>query len=440
MRKLTYLLLYLTALLLSLSAKADTLIEVIQRTLATNPEVLTTTHNRLAADERLRQAKAGYFPAVDVTAGYGRENSDNATTRSRYPSGDATLTRDELGLTLSQMLFDGFNVKNGIDKQQSKVTSAAYQVEDTSDNIALQTIETYLEILRRQEIVELNKDNIVIHQKIQDQIRTLVKGGGGRQADVQQTASRIALAESSLVNAQGMLRDAETDYLRVTGEEPKALVKPQADQFEKALPATLQVTFDTALNQHPSLRTAKAELEAAQADHQQTNANFMPRLNLELGVTKNKNLDGIEGKNDDIIAMVRMRYNLYRGGADQARRQETAEQVAAAKEGIRRTQRLIEEEVRRAWNSLLTIRARLQYLQQHVESTLQVVESYKEQFKLGQRSLLDVLDSENELFNARTALVTGQYTELLSIFRVFASMGLLLDTLGIKHPKEANLQ
>ena len=163
----------------------------------------------------------------------------------------------------------------------------------------------------------------------------------------------------------------------------------------------------------------------------------MPRFSLELNVKENENLDGIEGENDDINAMFRMRYNLYRGGADKARRQETAERIGAAQEVIRRTQRVVEENLLLSWNSLVTIRARLDYLKEHVKSTEKVLQSYKEQFKLGQRSLLDLLDSENELFNARASLVTAQYTEILSIFQLLERMGSLLDTLGIKRPKEA---
>ncbi|RKZ78922.1 MAG: type I secretion protein TolC, partial [Candidatus Parabeggiatoa sp. nov. 3] len=152
-----------------------------------------------------------------------------------------------------------------------------------------------------------------------------------------------------------------------------------------------------------------------------------------------QNLDGVPGDNDDMSAMLSLRYNLFRGGADKARSQETAERIGAAKEEIRRIQRILEEKVQLSWNSLRTIRARLNYLKIHLESTEEVLQSYKEQFKLGQRSLLDVLDSENELFNARASLVSAQYNEIVSIFRVLESSGLLLDTLGIERANESQV-
>jgi len=416
---------------------AETLTAVIQQTLETNPEILITIKNRYMVEQQLRQAQAAYRPTIDLIGGYGREMSDNVSTRRA--GGDVTLTRRETGLSLSQILFDGFEVKNSVNKHHYLVNSAAYKVQESSENIALLTAEVYLEILRRRQIVELSKDNVVIHQKILEQIRTLAVGGAGRQADVQQSSSRLALAKSSLVNAQGNLRNTEITYRRITGELPDALTQPEFTSLEMTLPQSEAKAFEMALNSHPALQMAYAELEAAQAAHQQVNSTFMPRFNLELGITDNQNLDGVNGNNDDMTAMLRMRYNLYRGGADQARLQETAQQVGAAQEMIRNIQRLLEEETFLAWNGLITTRARLDHLEKHVKSTAEVLESYREQFKLGQRTLLDVLDSENELFNARTALVSAQYAEMLNILQVLKSIGILLKSMKIDLPPESQV-
>ncbi len=436
MKKLTFLF-FLT---LSSSLQAEiTLTEVIQHTLKTNPDVLITINNRRAADQEVKQAQGGYWPSIELTGGYGREISDNVTTRRA--GGEMTLARQEIGITLSQMLFDGFSVKHKVAQQNALLNSATYKVKNTIENIALLTTELYLEILRRQEILNLSKDNVVVHQKTYEQVLMLVTGGAGQKADLQQSTSRLALAKSNLVNAQGHLYNAQVNYQRITDEfpNPETLIMPARTPIEAALPATIDIAEDIALMNHPSLKVVQTELESAIAANQHAQSAFMPRFFLELGTSKNENLDGIEGDNDDVNVMLRMRYNLYRGGADKARSQETAERMSAAKEVIRRTQRIVKENILLAWNNLITIRARLDYLRTHFRSTQEVLESYKEQFKLGRRSLLDVLDSENELFNARASLVTAQYTEILSIFQLLESMGLLLDTLGIERPKEAHL-
>jgi len=436
MKKFTF----LCFLTLSSSLQAEiTLTEVIQHTLKTNPDVLITINNRRAADQEVKQAQGGYWPSIELTGGYGREISDNVTTRRA--GGEMTLARQEIGITLSQMLFDGFSVKHKVAQQNALLNSATYKIKNTIENIALLTTELYLEILRRQEILNLSKDNVVVHQKTYEQVHILVTGGAGQKADLQQSTSRLALAKSNLVNAQGHLYNAQVNYQRITDEfpNPETLIMPARTPIEAALPATIDLAEDIALMNHPSLKVVQTEFESAIAANQHAQSAFMPRFFLELGTSKNENLDGIEGDNDDVNVMLRMRYNLYRGGADKARSQETAERMNVAKEVIRRTQRIVKENILLAWNNLITIRARLDYLRTHFRSTQEVLESYKEQFKLGRRSLLDVLDSENELFNARASLVTAQYTEMLSIFQLLESMGLLLDTLGIERPKEAHL-
>jgi adhesin transport system outer membrane protein len=436
MKKFTF----LCFLTLSSSLQAEnTLTEVIQHTLKTNPDVLITINNRRAAEQEVKQAQGGYWPSIELTGGYGREISDNVTTRRA--GGEKTLARQEIGITLSQKLFDGFSVKHKVAQQKAMLNSETYKVKNTIENIALLTTELYLEILRRQEILNLSKDNVVVHQKTYEQVHILVTGGAGQKADLQQSTSRLALAKSNLVNAQGHLYNAQVKYQRITDEfpNPETLIMPARTPIEAALPASVDIAEDIALMNHPSLKVVQTEFESAIAANQHAQSAFMPRLFLELGTSKNENLDGIEGDNDDVNVMLRMRYNLYRGGADKARSQETAERMNAAKEVIRRTQRIVKENILLAWNNLITIRARLGYLRTHFRSTQEVLESYKEQFKLGRRSLLDVLDSENELFNARASLVTAQYTEMLSIFQLLESMGLLLDTLGIERPKEAHL-
>ncbi|MCK5877187.1 MAG: TolC family outer membrane protein [Candidatus Marithrix sp.] len=416
-------------LLISFNLHAETLNEIIQHTLATNPDVLITIQDYRASKQIVKQVKGSYLPSLELYAGYGSENSDNTTTRN-LNNGDITLTRSEISLTLSQILFNGFKTKYGVKKYKFLANSAIHRVKNTSENIALLTSEVYLEILRRQSLLELTKNNIVIHQKILNQIKLLVEGGAGRKADIQQSNSRLFLAKSSLINAKGKLRDAEISYRRVTGELPKKLQQP--DSMDNNLPKSSTEALNLALNKHSSLRLNKANLAAAKASHNQSKSVFMPYFTFELEASNRDNIDGIEGRNDDMKAMLRMRYNLFRGGSDIAKVQENAELIGAAKESIINSQRIIEEDVLLSWNGLETVIARLKYLQKYVESSEAVLNSYKEQFKLGQRSLLDVLDSENELFNARISLTSAQYSKILSTIKLLESMGMLLDVLQIE--------
>ncbi len=425
--------LLIALILLSPPTFANSLLETVKTTLDTHPDVLSSQASKQVIEQQVKQARAGYLPSIDLQAGYGREFSENATTHQRYidEGGDVQLNRSELSLSLTQMLFDGFATSANVNQQLARFKAADYRVSSTRENTALNAIEAHLEVLRRQELLELAKDNLVVHQKILEQIRLVVESGAGRRADLQQTTSRLALAKATLINAQGNLRDAEITYQRVVGKLAQQLEHPEKNQITPAMPQNLNQALDDALQLHPLLKATQSDLNAAQAEKEGAKAAFMPKIALELEGSRNDNLDGVDDKNNDWQAMLRMRYNLYRGGADRARQQAASHQIDIAQESIVRTQRLIEEEVRLAWNSLETARERLTYLNEHVNSAKEVVEAYREQFKLGQRNLLDVLDAENELFNARSSLSVGQFVELLGIYRVLGSQGRLLNTLGL---------
>lgn len=417
-----------------LTARAEALEAVVRQTLQDSPDVRQVAANRRATDQQLQQSYAGYLPRVDFNGAYGYENSDNPTTRG-LGEDDVSLTRRELGITARQMLYDGNAVSNDVEFQRSRVRSAAFRVGETSESTALQTVEVYLEVLRRQEILDLAQQNVALHRNILEQIRARAQGGAGNTADVTQAEARLALAQSSLVGAKGRLLTARDNYQRIVGAPPAELLEPTPPTNQ--LPASVDDALDRAREQHPTLMAAMGELAAAQAQRQGSRAAFLPSLDLELGTTNNHNLDGVSGTNQDLTALVRMRYNLFRGGADRARRQETAERVIAAQQGLDRASREVDEGVQIAWDSLDTARQRLEFLTAHRDASERVLDAYRKQFGIGQRTLLDVLDSENELFNARTARVTGRYTVTLSIYRLIGSTGGLLSALDIAPPADS---
>jgi outer membrane protein, adhesin transport system len=158
---------------------------------------------------------------------------------------------------------------------------------------------------------------------------------------------------------------------------------------------------------------------------------------IEAGVGANRNLDGIRGGNVDAQALLVLRYNLFRGGADVAREREAYFRIREAREVHRQTRRVAEEEARLSYNALRTAQARVEALRDQAEATRATRDAYAQQFDLGQRSLLDLLDAENELFLARTSLATAEVTEVFAVYRVLAVLGDLLMVMDIDPPREA---
>jgi adhesin transport system outer membrane protein len=316
------------------------------------------------------------------------------------------------------------------------VESSAYRVQGTSEQISLRAIETYLDVLRRQEQLVLIQDNLHAHEKTYEQIKLRADSGVGRKADLEQIQARQALSQANVASAEANLRESIINFKRVVGEAPMDLVKPEP---AGSLPASADEAVEAGLNNHPILNSAKADIDATIAQTHAAEAALHPRVDLELGADWNNHLDGVKFKDNDAYAMLRLRYNLFRGGADSARVSETKIQTLEAIEVSNRTRRQIEESTRLSWNALQTAMDRLPKLKEQADATERTRDAYYKQFNIGQRTLLDVLDSENELYTAKSNYVDAQYIELFAHYRLAADMGKLLDSLGVAPREEAKV-
>lgn len=413
---------------------AGDLTSTVQKAVIHNPDVLVNRDDRNAIEQDVREAKAGYLPRVDLNAGIGAEKSDNASTLAATgKQGYRSLHREESGIKITQMLFDGFFTRNEVARQKATLRAASFRVLAAGEDVALRATQTYLDVLRRREQVELAKDNLAAHQRVFDQIRMRSDRGVGRVADTDQASGRLALAKANLEAVMGNLRDAEIAYVRVVGEMPTELDAPTAPADQ--VPADLQTLVDQARETHPTLASAVADIDATVAQHEQARSNDFPRFDLELGASHNSNIDGVRQADEDLIAMVRMNYNIYRGGADLARKRSTAFKIQQAKNIRNRAEDQVIEEAGLSWNDYLTAQARLDLLRQHATSASATRTAYLKQFNIGQRSLLDLLDTENERFVAESNYIDGKYRVMYANYRIIASQGRLLSTLGVTPPE-----
>jgi outer membrane protein, adhesin transport system len=419
------------------AALATTIEESIRAALETNPEVGVVAADREAIEQELRQARAEYLPSIDLRGAAGPEYTDSPLTRNEDDGGEGskTLLRLESQLTLTQMLFDGFATQSEVQRQIARIDSASYRVEEAAEFIGLDAVEAHLDVLRNQALVELARENIEQHQRILGQVRELEDRGAGSIGDVRQGESRLAEAQNALAVALGNLRDAEAFYLAVVGIGPVDLQEGPVPIV--AVPESPDAAASLASVTSPTVQIADADVEVAEAELRAARAGYYPNLDLELGASAGNDVEGLEGRDVNAQALVVLRYNLFRGGADIAREREAFLRIKEARESLRVAQRDAEREARVAYNALLTAQARLEALRSGVDAQRATRDIYAQQFDLGQRGLLDLLDAENELFVDRTNLVTATFTETFAVYRVLAVIGVMLDTLEIDRPKEA---
>lgn len=414
---------------------AETLHDAIQYTVNENPEIQSAKSERLAVEHEISQVKAGYFPTVDIAVGAGWERSFNSSTKTL--DGSKSLGRDEASIQIRQMLYDGFATASEVNRQTARTNSRAYTVFGQAEITALSAVEAYINVLRREELLTLANENLAVHKSTNDQIQSRSKRGVGRRADAEQSNGRLALAERNVLSETGNLSDAQTAYLRTVGRLPNGL--EEVPSPAQALPASFDVAVDNAIANHPILKSANADIDSAIAQHATAKAAFMPRVDLELSASHNKDIDGIEEVNEDALAMIRLRYNLYNGGKDAARRKETAQLISQAKSIRDNTYRQAVESMRLSWIAHQTVKSQMAYFESHKNSSIKSNEAYQKQFNIGRRSLLDLLDSANEMFVAKSAYANAKYDELFSQYRILASGGNLTSYLNVQLPEETTL-
>lgn len=411
--------------------------DAITRGMLTNPEYGEVANNRRATDEELSQARGLYRPSVDLNADGGVEYTDDVGTRARGED-DETLWRYDAGVTLTQMLFDGFEARSEVRRQESRVDSAAHRVHETAEFVALDIADSYLEILRQRELLSIARTNVQEHLVMLNEIRSAESAGRSTAADIAQAEARLASARANEASVRQSLRDAESRFLEETGMEADALIIPTIPV--EAVTPTIDEAVRVALAESPTLDIFESDMDVAWAEYEATGASFYPQVDLQLNARQSHDTGGVEGRDTSATALMVMNWNVYRGGIDTALRREHVYRHAQAKEARVQAARRLEKDVRQTWAAMLAAGERAVEFSAQAEANERVVAAYKDQFDLDRRTLLDVLDSQNELFVSRSNTVNAEYLEMLAVFRLLALQGRLLDSLGIQEPYEAVLE
>ncbi|MCK5647377.1 MAG: TolC family outer membrane protein [Gammaproteobacteria bacterium] len=422
---------YLLAALFALSPAgyAVTLLQATEQAITTNPEVLEQLNQKLSRDSEIRQAQSGYYPKIDVTAGYGTETSDNNSTRVTKFGHSRSMNRQEADIVLRQMLFDGYETSSETARHGYRSDSAQFQLINLSQEVTIDAITTFINVLRTQKLVKFAQDNVAIHEKIHDQVELRSSMGADNQGSLSQITGRLNLAYSNLEAEKNNLQDALTEYEKIIGTMPSDALEEAS--FGLDFPKDFKQTLDKALENHPAIMAAQADISSVKMQRRTSKSNFYPDLELELGSEWADNQNGVRGHDNGHYAMINVRYNLFQGGADKARVSKDAYLVREAQRRLDVTRRKVVKAVEISWNAYKSSNKRADFLQKYVDSTVKTRNAYEQQFRIGERTLLDLLNTENEIFSAHSENIKNQYENVLAKYRVIDSMGILLRELQL---------
>lgn len=400
--------------------------DVAQRAVLNSPEVTAKWHNYRAADEEIGVARGGYFPRVDLTAGGGRENLKQPPLGARDD-----YTRSGYLLSLNQMIFDGFATRNEVRRLDKAKLVRYYELLDASENIALEAGRAYLDVLRYRHLVDLAQDNYVQHKATFDQIQRRTQSGIGRRVDMEQAGSRLALAEINLVTEKANLHDVSARYQRLVGVQPETAITPPA-LLGTAFPAQAKVALDTLYKKNPQILAASENIEAAQYEINTRRAAYSPKLDFRARTDHTQNYLGADGQREHNVAELVVSWNLFNGGSDRAREKQTIEKKSLAFDLREKACRDTRQTLLIAYNDVLRLKEQSTHYARQVALLEKTRDAYRDQFNVGQRTLLDLLDTENELLVARRSNVNADTDLTLSYLRTYAGMGTLLEYLGLQ--------
>ncbi|MFA5243402.1 MAG: TolC family outer membrane protein [Sulfuricella sp.] len=412
-------------------AQPQTLRETVKNAVLTNPEVLSRWHTFKAAGEERDAAFGPFLPRLDLSAGKGRESRDDPLLQSDY-------TRNSATLTLTQMLYDGFATRNEVKRLDHARLVRALELQDNAENIALETARAYFDVLRYRKLVNLAEENYIRHRSVFEQIEKKVQAGVGRRVDLEQASGRLALAEANLLTETSNLHDVSARFQRIAGEFP-AREMEEISNLSQDLPKEAGSALKIAQTGHPALRASIENVRSASYAASVRSAAFQPRVDLRFKQDHGQNLNGYIGQHENKTAEVVLSWNLFNGLSDVARKRQFIEQANVARDLRDKACRDIRQNLAIAYNDVRKLNEQMNYLDQHQLSIEKARDAYRKQFDIGQRTLLDLLDTENELFQAKRAYSNAEHDLAIAYVRTQAGMGRLLPALGVSAKHEAEV-
>lgn len=422
----------LSLAILSVTAQAQStqptgLAAAVQQAINNNPEVTARLNALRAAANEVDVARGQYLPSVDLSASVGRD-SDRIT--SRTPTSQS-LSRTGLSLSASQILWDGMATSKEVTRLGHARLTRYFEFLGATEDTALEAARAYLDVERYRKLVALAEDNYVQHKYAFDQLQTKFKAGVGRGVDAEQANARLALAESNLTTEQANLHDVSARYLRIVGDVPAATSGAVGSQLSKGiLPANID-TINQALAKHPSISAAIENLRAAQAQAQGAESRYQPTVEARLRTGVGKNFDGVQDQKRDSSAEILLNWNLFNGGSDKARVRQYADLLNQAADQRDRACRDVRQTVAIAHNDIRKLQDQLVALDRNVLAIEKARDAYRQQFDIGQRSLLDLLNAENELYTAKRSYANAESDLQLAYARTQAAKHSLTSTLGL---------
>lgn len=410
------------------SGQPITLRDAIAVAVNSNPEVAQAQYNTEAIEFERRQAQGLFAPRVDIEASAGVRHLDNPTRRS------LGISKQELYPLEAQargewVVLDFGRRQGELLRQAARVDGASLRVVERSEFIALQVARQYLDVMLQQRVVAASQDNVSFHQSLVNDLGTGVQQGSISVADQQQAQERLQAAMVRQTEAEFALEEAQITLRRLTGLDISQVQMPPT--LIENMPASPDEAVGLARTDNPRVRESQADVDAAHALASSAKGDLFPRIGVDVVGRAGDDIDGTRGTTKDIQGRVFLRWNIFDGGINRAKYQEMVRRASEARYKLYQVTREAEEDVRTAWAAVRTQGRVVQDLATQSRVSDDLLLSYRSQFNVGRRSLLDVLDAQNTRYNVQVRLETARFSEVFARYQTLASVNRFLTGMSV---------
>ena len=403
------------------SAGAQTFEEALAQAYSSNPRLLSERAALRAVDEGVPRAKSGWRPTVQINGSVGTRYSSNEAGSTGNVSSENT-TPASAGLNLSQPLWRGGATAAETEAAENRVLSGRANLIDSEQQILVASATAYMNVVRDQSVVELNINNEQVLGRQLQAARDRFEVGEVTRTDVSQAEARLSEAAASRIEVEGLLQLSRASYESLIGGVPGLLMFPDLTETIQ-LPPTDGAARSLALQRNPTIQRAGFNERAALHDISAAGASLLPQITLDGSLQRSWDPNSFFAELDNASLIANVTVPLYQSGAEYARVRELRHIAVQRRRELDAARRTAVETVAGNWARLVTAQARIRAFESAVRANEIALDGVQQEAAVGARTVLDVLDAEQELFDARVNLVGAQTNEVIAAFELLSVVG-----------------
>lgn len=393
----------------------QTLTGALARAYDDNPTLRAQRDSLRATNERLAQALAGGRPTVEATGSV-------SARQTEVPGRRESINPAEIGITVRQPLYLGGRTEANVEVAENAIRAARSGLEAMEQRVLQSVVEAYMNVVRDQAVLGLAQNNQEVLERQLRATRDRFTVGEITRTDVSLAEARVAEANANRIAAEADLRAARATYEQVVGIAPGFLEMPP---LPPGLPGSLEETVEQARSQNPTVISADFTQRSARANIDAAFADLLPQVNLEAGLSRAWNQSSTVSRQDTARIGATVRVPLYQGGAPDSRTREARHVANQRTIEVEEARRSAIEQAVRSWELFSTSAARIDALEAQIRAAEVALEGVRQEAQVGARTVLDQLDAERELLNARVNLVRAQRDRVVAAHGLLSAVGRL---------------